>query len=200
MIYYSFTNKSQSRCALNKTNSDQPKPIILIFVIYKNLRWAVYAPMTTARENFPLVWSPDGRLFAVGGSIDKQAPTASVEMLYCPWDTEGEAGGAWKRVASMCRSRQLHGACFFEEKLFAAGGIYEESVECFVLPSVDLPNGQWTMVRPVIDNSCLKGLFPFNGGLLMVGEWHTFYLKLHTNFNHKVVYCTYGFQKPDNIL
>ncbi len=138
--------------------------------------------MTTARAKFPLVWSPDGRLFAVGGIDDNQTPTASVEMLYCPWDTEGEAGGAWKRVAPMCRSRQLHGACFFEGKLFAAGGMDEESVECFVMPSVYLPNGQWTMVRPLIHDSCLKGLFPFNGDLLMVGEWHTFYLKISYKF------------------
>ncbi len=144
--------------------------------------------MTTARAKFPLVWSPDGRLFAVGGIGDNKKPTASVEMLDCPWDTEGEAGSVWKPVAPMNRKRYFHGACFFEGKLFAAGGMDEESVECFVMPSVYLPNGQWTTVRPVTHNICLKGLFPFNGGLLMVGEWFTMYLKLHKNLSHKLMH------------
>ncbi len=126
--------------------------------------------MTVARAMFALVWSPDGRLFAVGGLDDTRSATSSVEMLDCPWDTEGETGDAWMPVAPMNRSRQFPGACFFEGKIFVAGGKGEKSVECFVMPSMDLPSGQWTMVQPMKRKSNLQGLLPFNGGLLIIGE------------------------------
>ncbi len=61
--------------------------------------------MMTARAKFALVLSPDGRLYAVGGVDDKGRRTSSVEMLDCPWDTEGEAGDAWMPVAPMNRKR-----------------------------------------------------------------------------------------------
>ncbi len=131
--------------------------------------------MTVARAAFALVWSPDGRLFAVGGLDDKKTSSSSVEMLDCPWDTEGEGGRAWTPVAAMNRKRFFHEACFFEGKIFAAGGTNEESVECFVMPSVDLPTGQWTMVRPMTRALILEGLLPFNGGVLIVGELQQLY-------------------------
>ncbi len=142
-----------------------------------NLRWTEYAPMTVARKYFALVWSPVGRLFAVGGIDDKGKPSASVEMLACPWDTEGEAGNAWMPVAPMCRARGFHGACVFEGKLFAVGGKQEDSVECFVMPSVDLPNGQWTTIRPIYNMNEIVGLIPFGGSLLIIGQYNTLYLK-----------------------
>ncbi len=134
--------------------------------------------MTVARSMFALAWAPHGYLFAIGGLDDKRKPTSSVEMLDCPWDTEGEAGDAWMPVAAMNRERFFHGACFFEGKIFAAGGRGEESVECFVLPSVDLPRGQWTIIRPLIRQIEVEGLVPFHGGLLVIGELHTLYLNL----------------------
>ncbi len=129
--------------------------------------------MTVARAAFALVWTPDGRLFAVGGLDDKKKSISSVEMLDCPWDTEGEGGRAWIPVAAMNRKRCFHGTCFFEGKIFAAGGRDEESVECFVMPSLDHPMGQWSMVRPMTRAFLLQGLLSFNGGLLMVGELQT---------------------------
>ncbi len=99
-------------------------------------------------------------------------------MLDCPWDTEGEAGDAWIPVAAMNRKRCFHGTCFFEGKIFAAGGRNEESVECFVMPSVDLPTGQWTMIRPMTLQIEVSGLLSFNEGILVVGELCTVYLNL----------------------
>ncbi len=138
----------------------------------------MYAPMTVARAKFALVWSPDGRLFAVGGVDDKRKTTSSVEMLDCAWDVEEEPGRAWKLVAPMNQNRRLHGACFFEDKIFVAGGKGERSVECFVMPSADFPSGQWTMVQPMIRTIILHGLLTFGEGLLGVGELHTLYLNL----------------------
>ncbi len=130
--------------------------------------------MTVARAAFALVWSPDGRLFAVGGFSHKLQATSSVEMLNCPWEFEEAARGTWTPAAPMCRKRVLHGACFFKGKLFAAGGLDEESVECFVMPCMGLPDGQWTMLQPMLLTSSLRGLLPFNKGLLMVGKLLTF--------------------------
>ncbi len=131
--------------------------------------------MTVARARLALVWSPDGRLFAIGGLDDKRKATSTVEMLDCPWDTEGDAGGAWMPVAPMNRNRQFHGACFFEDKIFVAGGSGEDSVECFDMPSVGIPNGQWTMIRPMTRKAVLQGILPFGGSLLMVGELGSIY-------------------------
>ncbi len=139
--------------------------------------------MAVARAMFALVWSPDGRLFAVGGLDDTRSATSSVEMLDCPWDTEGEAVGAWMPVAPMNVNRQFHGACFFEGKIFVAGWKGKTSVECFVLPSVDLPQGQWTMVKPMKQKNNLQGLVPFNGGLLIICELHTLYVSFRLTFN-----------------
>lgn len=132
--------------------------------------------MRVARSRFALVWSPDGRLFAVGGLDENRKATSSVEMLGCPWDTEGAAGGAWRPVAPMNQDRQMHGACIFEGKIFTAGGYREMSVECFEMPSVDLSKGQWTMVRPITRDFSLRGLLPFDGSLLLVGELHYLYV------------------------
>ncbi len=141
--------------------------------------------MTIARARFALVWPPEGNLFAIGGLDDKRKATSSVEMLNCPWDTEGEAACAWKLVAPMSRNRRFPGACYFEGKIFAAGGMGEDSVEYFVMPSVELPQGQWTMVQPMTRKNDLQGILPFNGGLLMVGEFHSLCLHLNFIFNCK---------------
>ncbi len=132
--------------------------------------------MTIARAGFALVWSPDGRIFAIGGLDDEQNPTSSVEMLDCPWDNEGKSRGDWMPVAPMNKNRRFHGACFFEGKIFAAGGKGEDSAECFVIPSVDIPMGQWTLIRPMNRKNDLQGLLPFDGSLLVVGELHNQYV------------------------
>ncbi len=136
--------------------------------------------MAVARGAFSLVWSPDGRLFAISGLIGNCEATSSVEMLDCPWDSEDDAGRSWKLVAPMNVNRQNHGACFFEGKIFAAGGIDDHSVECFLMPSADLPKGQWTTVEPMNRKKKLAGLLPFGGSLLTVGELHSlFYTPSH---------------------
>ncbi len=142
--------------------------------------------MAIARAKFALAWAPLGYLFAIGGLDDKRKATSSVYMLDCPWDTEGEAAGAWKLVAPMNRNRRFPGACFFEGKIFAAGGVGEDSVEFFVMPSVDLPQGQSTMVQPMTRKNDVQGLLPFNGGLLVIGKSHTLYF--HHNFIFKRIF------------
>ncbi len=92
--------------------------------------------MTAARAMFALVWSPDGRLFAVGGLDDTRSATSSVETLDCPCDTEGEIGGAWMPVVPMNRSRQFPGACFFE------GNILWSASLC-LLWTFQVDSGQW---------------------------------------------------------
>ncbi len=136
--------------------------------------------MVVARIAFALVWSPDGRLFAIGGADSCLKWTSTVQMLDCPWDSEDDAGPSWKLVAPMNVNRKSHGACFFEGKIFAAGGYEDASVECFSMPSVDLPKGQWTTVQPMTRKNSLAGLLPFCGSLLIVGALYTFfYTSIH---------------------
>ncbi len=50
-------------------------------------------------------------------------------MLDCPWDGEEEAWLSVKLVAPMNRKLQSHRACYFEGKIFRAGGVDDEPVE-----------------------------------------------------------------------
>ncbi len=57
----------------------------------------------------------------------------------------------------------------FRWKLIAAGGKEQDSVECFTLPTGELPGGQWVTLRPMIHVNTLVGILQFDGGLLFVG-------------------------------
>ncbi len=115
-------------------------------------------------------WLPDGHIFAVGGLDSSDYPTATVEMLQCSWDTEESANGGWRYVAPMNHTRHLHAVAFIHGKIIAAGGEERESIECFTLPNVDLPLGQWVLLRPMSFPARLAGLQPFGDDLLTVGK------------------------------
>ncbi len=98
--------------------------------------------MNTPRASLELEWVPDGRLFAVGGFGGKQfLPTRTVEMLECSWTCEAPCKTTWSYVAPMLVARAAHGVSYFAGKLFAAGGIDNDTVEYFTLPSADNRNG-----------------------------------------------------------
>ncbi len=131
---------------------------------------------------FALEWVPDGRLFAVGGFDRPSSLLATVEMLQCPWDTEELVECEWRYVAPMHHARGAHGLVYFEGKLIAAGGYGQESVECFTLPTDDLPGGQWVIIRPMIHAKELLGILPFGENLLFVGKCKIGCLYLCTSF------------------
>ncbi len=85
--------------------------------------------MEVIKNRLALVCTPDGRRFAKDRPDDSWGLTCSVEMLDCPWDGEGEAWRSLKLVPPMNRTRQSHGACFFEGMIFTAAGMDDESVE-----------------------------------------------------------------------
>ncbi len=78
----------------------------------------------------------------LGGWDSSRSPLASVEMLQCPWDTEEPVNAEWHFVAPMHHARWAHAVAYFEGKLIAAGGHERKSVECFTLPTGELPEGQ----------------------------------------------------------
>ncbi len=114
-------------------------------------------------------WLSDGHIFAMGGNDRSLEPTATVEMLQCSWNTEDSANGGWRYVAPMNHSRSGHAVAFIRGKIIAAGGDERESIECFTLPNVDFPQGQWMLIRPMCRPTALAGLHPFGDDLLFVG-------------------------------
>ncbi len=67
----------------------------------------------------------------------------TAEMLECSWVAkEGSPTSTWRNVALLLAPRAHHGVCFFEGKLFAAGGKVDATVECFTLPSIGNEMGQ----------------------------------------------------------
>ncbi len=117
-----------------------------------------------------LEWVPDGRLFAVGGLGDNFRPLATVEMLECPWFTEEPVHTKWQYVSPMQKARCAHAVAFFTGKIIAAGGHEEGSVECFTLPTSELPQGQWVNIRPMSGVNTLAAILPFGEDLLFVGK------------------------------
>ncbi len=136
---------------------------ILIF------RWTELPPLNQGRAELALEWVPDGRLFAVGGKDGPASPMTTVEMLQCPWDTEEPLNSEWRYVAPMHHARWAHAVVFFEGKLITAGGYEQDSVECFTLPTGELPDGQWVILRQMIRANTLCGILQFGEDLLFVG-------------------------------
>ncbi len=118
---------------------------------------------------FALEWVPVGWLFAVGGKDNPTSRLATVEMMQCSWDTVEIVDCEWRYVAPMHHARFGHAAAYFEGKLIAAGGYEQDSVECFTLPTDELPDGQWVVIRPLIHDNTLVGILQFDEGLLFVG-------------------------------
>ncbi len=115
-------------------------------------------------------WLPDGHIFAVGGLDSSRNSMATVEILQCSWDTEESANGGWRYVAPMNHTRHWHAVAFIHGKIIAVGGDERKSIECFTLPNVEFPLGQWVLLRPMIWPKCLAGLQPFGDDLLLVGK------------------------------
>ncbi len=144
--------------------------ISFILNIYFAFRWTELTPLKEGRFALALEWVPDGRLFAVGGMEHTDWPLTTVEMLQCPWDTEEPVNSKWRYVAPMHHARDSHGLVYLEGKLIAAGGQGRDSVECFTLPTDDIPDGQWVIIRPMIHAKELLGILPFGEDLLFVGK------------------------------
>ncbi len=89
-------------------------------------------------------------------------------MLQSSWDTEEPVNAEWHFVAPLHHARTAHGLVYFEGKLIAAGGHERKSVECFTLPTGEVPEGQWVIIRPMIHAKELLGILPFGEDLLFV--------------------------------
>ncbi len=125
--------------------------------------------MQSARSCLAVEWLSGGHVCAVGGLDSRMQPVATVEMLDCSWDTEESANGGWRYIAPMNHTRNGHAVAFIRGTVIAAGGNQRESVECFTLPNVDFPQGQWVLIRPISPPTDLTGLHPFGDYLLSVG-------------------------------
>ncbi len=117
-----------------------------------------------------LAWLPDGRIFAVGGEDGPKSALTTVEMLQAPWDREGPGNSQWRYAAPMHHARTALAVVYFEGKLIAAGGVGRDSVECFTLPTNEVPEGQWVVIRPMSHNNTPVGILPFGEDLLFVGK------------------------------
>ncbi len=106
----------------------------------------------------------------MGGADSQLRPLAAVEMLECPWNTQETVNSKWQYVAPLHQARFGHGVAYFKGKIIAAGGFEQESVECFTLPTCELPQGQWVKIRPMSNASTLLGILPFGENLLFVGK------------------------------
>ncbi len=133
-------------------------------------RWIELSPLNEGRAILAIEWVPNGHLFAVGGADSQLRPLATVEMLECPWNTEETVNSKWQYVAPMNQARYAHGVAYFKGKIIAAGGFEQESVECFTLPTCELPQGQWVNIRPMSNANTLFGNLPFGENLLLVGK------------------------------
>ncbi len=134
--------------------------------------------MQKARANFGITWMPDGRLFAIGGTISSGGPTSTVEMLEtsCVGNSQTSSpSGAWAFVAPMLNPRESHSVAFLDGKLVAVGGIDESSVEVFTLPNKDNVLGQWSTIYPLPSPFTLQALLPVDNLLIGIRESRSVY-------------------------
>ncbi len=133
----------------------------------------MFPDMQEARANFGIIWVPDGRLFAIGGTISSGGPTATVEMLETSHFGNSPASSpsrVWDFVAPMSNPRQSHGVALLDGKLVAVGGIDESSVEVFTLPTEDNALGQWSTIYPLPSPLTLEALLPVDNLLIGIRE------------------------------
>ncbi len=109
-------------------------------------------------------------MFAVGGADGVRSPLTTVEMLECQWSTEEAVNSKWQYVAPMQQARVALGVAYLKGRLIAAGGSESASVECFTLPTSELPQGQWVNIRPMSCVNTLLAILPFGEDLLFVGK------------------------------
>ncbi len=127
--------------------------------------------MLSGRVLHAVCWVPNGWLFAVGGLLNGEAETNTVEMLEYSWREEKPPrNSAWRNAAPLLHPRCLHGLAFIDGKLVAAGGHTTKSVEVFTLPCPGKTEGDWTEVRPFTSELKFVGMIPFDRGLLAVGK------------------------------
>ncbi len=158
--------------------------------------------MQAARACFAVVWTPDGRLFAIGGNTTATDQTATVEMLHCSnFDTEAPVNDTWTYVAPLPSARSSHAAAFICGKIIVAGGTNKRCVDCFTLPTGGNPEGQWTMLHPLPEPLEMIALIPVDNVLIGVCTFLNipfigiFLSKHETELNHKIgnaAYCTRG--------
>ncbi len=156
------------------------KFVLTFFLIMSNLktitlfklhfRWRESTPMNVARFGLTVNWLPDGCMLAVGGAIGKRGLSDTVELLHWPWNSEKPTQSGWICLAPLLKPRSAHGAAFVSGKLVVAGGDEDGSTECFTLPCVTFPQGQWTNIRPIEKRVYLTGMVPIGDGLLCVSK------------------------------
>ncbi len=129
--------------------------------------------MQETRANFVIIWVPDGRLFAIGGTIGSCGSTPTVEMF----DTSCFGSklsslrkGGWTFVAPMSKPRESHGVALLDGKLVAVGGADEYSVEVFTLPTKENFLGQWSTIYPLPSPFTLRALLPVDNILIGIRE------------------------------
>ncbi len=134
--------------------------------------------MQKARANFGIIWVPDGRLFAIGGTISSGGPTSTVEMLETSHFGNSPASSSiavWAFVAPMSNPRESHSVAFLDGKFVAVGGLDESSVEVFTLPNKDSVLGQWSTIYPLPSPFTLQALLPVDNLLIGIRESRSVY-------------------------
>ncbi len=125
--------------------------------------------MQAARACFAVVWTPDGRLFAIGGNTTVTDQTATVEKLRCSnFDADVPVDDTWTYVAPLPSARSSHAAAFICGKIIVMGGTNRRGVECFTLPTSGNPDGQWTMLHPLPEPLEMIALIPVDNVLIGV--------------------------------
>jgi len=130
--------------------------------------WSTKAPLPTARAGLGLVAGRNGRLYAIGGTVDELVFTAAVEE-YDP------ATNSWTTKAPMPTRRAWIGlAAAANGKLYAVGGLTVGGEVGAVLDTVeeyDPATDSWTNKAPLSRSRVGAGLAAAsNGKLYAIGD------------------------------
>ncbi len=158
-----------ARCRATHRRKHRPWIATLSFLKNAFFSWRRLPTMLQPRACFAIVWTPDGRLFAIGGNTTATDQTATVETLHCSnFDTEEPISTTWMYAAPLPSARASHAAAFICGKIIVMGGTNKCCVDCYTLPTSGNPEGQWTMLHPLPEPLEMIALIPVENVLIGV--------------------------------
>nr|VZH91144.1 unnamed protein product [Spirometra erinaceieuropaei] len=117
--------------------------------------WITLPNLINERSGLGVVSLPGRRVFVIGGR-NAEKRFSAVEYCQLPNQLTEDINDEkfWKAAAPLSQARSGHAVTVFRGQIIVAGGYLEENtatatVELFIPPSADSPNGQWTFLIPM---------------------------------------------------
>lgn len=127
------------------------------------IRWTELPNLIEGRFNAVAVWTPDGRIYTIGGSRKNNTETVflnSVEVLSRPSGDSGTINGPWRNVAPLPNHNGLPSAIFCTDVILVFVTSVRE-IQSYAPSPLDEATGmgQWTSIQSTGMPQLNQGVF-----------------------------------------